>query len=43
LPVNDEQRSMLSPYIFGGLSGLFFSNTQITAVNDFNRDALEMQ
>ena len=39
LPVNDEQRSMLSPYIFGGLSGLFFSNTQITAVNDFNRDA----
>ncbi len=39
LPINDEQRSMLSPYIFGGLSGLFFSNTQITAVNDFNRDA----
>lgn len=39
LPVNDEQRSMLSPYIFGGLSGFFFSNTQITAVNDFNRDA----
>lgn len=39
LPVNDEQRSMLSPYIFGGLSGLFFSNTQITAVNDFNRDS----
>lgn len=37
LPVNDEQRSMLSPYIFGGLSGLFFSNTQITAVNDFYR------
>ena len=39
LPVNEEQKSMLSPYIFGGLSGLFFSNTQITAVNDFNRDA----
>ena len=39
LPVNEEQKSMLSPYIFGGLSGLFFSNTQITAVNDFNRDS----
>ncbi|WP_188617466.1 type IX secretion system protein PorG [Cloacibacterium rupense] len=40
LPVNDEQKGMLSPYIFGGISGIVFSGTKITAVNDFNRDAL---
>ncbi len=25
LPVNEEQKSMLSPYIFGGISGLMFN------------------
>ena len=39
LPVNEEQKSMLSPYIFGGLSGIVYSSSQITAANDFNRDA----
>ncbi len=28
-PVNNEQRSMLSPYIFGGLGGMAFSNQKI--------------
>lgn len=28
LPVNDEQRSMLSPYIFGGLSGLYMETSK---------------
>lgn len=28
LPVNEEQRSMISPYIFGGISGLVF-NTRL--------------
>ena len=40
LPVNKEQKSMLSPYIFGGLSGIVYSSSQITAANDFKRDAL---
>lgn len=26
-PVNEEQKSMLSPYIFGGISGLMFNTT----------------
>ena len=39
LPVNEEQKSMLSPYIFGGLSGIVYSSSQITAANDFKRDA----
>ena len=32
LPVNDEQQSMLSPYIFGGISGLYMnaSNPELT-------------
>ena len=38
LPVNEEQKSMLSPYIFGGLSGIVYSSSQITAANDFKRD-----
>lgn len=40
LPVNDEQKSMLSPYIFGGISGIMFSSSQAIFVNDFNRDVL---
>ena len=27
LPVNEEQKSMISPYIFGGISGLMFNTT----------------
>lgn len=38
-PVNDQQKSLLSPYIFGGLSGIVFTAPQITLYNDFNRNA----
>lgn len=38
-PVNEEQRSMLSPYIFGGISGIVFSSKQAVLYNDFFRDA----
>lgn len=27
LPVNEEQKSMLSPYIFGGISGIMYNTT----------------
>lgn len=37
-PVNEEQKSLLSPYIFGGLSGIIFTAPQITLNNDFRRD-----
>lgn len=36
-PVNDEQKSMLSPYVFGGFGTLFYNSARITFVNDFNR------
>ena len=39
LPVNDEQQSMLSPYIFGGLGMMLAETPQATMVNDFNRAA----
>ena len=39
-PVNDQQKSLLSPYIFGGLSGIIFSTPQVTLYNDFKRDPL---
>ena len=38
-PVNDEQKSLLSPYIFGGVGGMLASTTQVTLENDFNRGA----
>ncbi|MGC4128317.1 MAG: DUF6089 family protein [Bergeyella sp.] len=38
-PVNDEQKSMLSPYIFGGIGALFAETPQLIIVNDFKRDA----
>lgn len=38
-PVNDEQKSMLSPYIFAGLGALMAETPQVTLNNDFNRDA----
>ncbi len=37
-PVNEEQKSMLSPYIFGGIGGLYANVTQLTLENDFKRD-----
>ena len=30
LPINNEQRGMLSPYIFGGLGGIMYSKRQVT-------------
>lgn len=37
-PVNDEQKGLLSPYIFGGIGGLLANTTKVNFVNDFNRD-----
>ncbi|RMZ60522.1 hypothetical protein D1632_00630 [Chryseobacterium nematophagum] len=37
-PVNNEQKSMVSPYIFGGIGGLMFDAPKATLVNDFRRD-----
>lgn len=37
LPVNEEQKSMLSPYVFGGFSGIVYSAKQAVLYNDFNR------
>lgn len=36
-PVNDEQKSLLSPYIFGGVGALYASTTQASVNNDFKR------
>ncbi|WP_179470883.1 DUF6089 family protein [Chryseobacterium sp. H1D6B] len=38
-PVNNEQISMLSPYIFGGIGAMMFDAPKATLVNDFRRDA----
>lgn len=38
-PVNDEQKSLLSPYIFGGIGGILANTVQATLENDFRRDA----
>ncbi|MBB4808083.1 hypothetical protein HNP38_003423 [Chryseobacterium defluvii] len=38
-PVNNEQVSMLSPYIFGGIGALMFDAPKATLVHDFRRDA----
>ncbi len=37
-PVNDEQKSLLSPYIFGGIGGMITNIMQATINHDFNRD-----
>lgn len=37
-PVNDEQKGLLSPYIFGGIGGLIANTTKVNFVNDFKRD-----
>lgn len=36
-PVNNEQKSLVSPYIFGGIGGLLASATKVTLENDFKR------
>ncbi|SFI43763.1 type IX secretion system protein PorG [Halpernia frigidisoli] len=38
-PVNNEQKSLLSPYIFGGLGGMITDVAQSQLSFDFNRDA----
>ena len=38
-PVNDEQKSLLSPYVFGGIGGMYANVTQVSIENDFNRTA----
>lgn len=38
LPVNNEQKSMLSPYVFGGVGALFYTAKRITFVTDFIKD-----
>ena len=38
-PVNDEQKSLLSPYVFGGIGGMLANSTRVSLVNDFRRDA----
>lgn len=37
-PVNDEQKSLLSPYIFGGVGAMLASTPQLIVENDFRRD-----
>ncbi len=37
-PVNDEQKGLLSPYIFGGIGGMLAYTPQLIVENDFNRD-----
>ena len=38
-PVNDEQKGMVSPYIFGGIGGILMNTPRVVVTNDFNRDA----
>lgn len=37
-PVNDEQKGMLSPYIFGGVGALLTNASKLTVAHDFRRD-----
>lgn len=39
LPVNDEQKAMLSPYIFGGVGALYASVSNLIIAHDFKRDS----
>lgn len=36
-PVNDEQRSMISPYVFGGLGAMIVNTPQVVMEHDFRR------
>lgn len=40
-PVNDEQKSLLSPYIFAGLGALIAETPQLVIENDFYRNAAD--
>jgi hypothetical protein len=37
-PVNDEQKSLLSPYVFGGIGAIYASTPQVGVEADFRRD-----
>lgn len=37
-PVNEEQKSMLSPYVFGGIGGMYANVSQAVINVDFQRD-----
>lgn len=39
LPVNNEQESMISPYIFTGIGGLMYDAPKATVQHDFRRNA----
>lgn len=39
LPINEEQKSMVSPYIFGGIGALLAENPQMVITHDFRRNA----
>lgn len=38
-PANNKHKAMLSPYIFGGIGGLFYDIQRVSIDNDFKRDA----
>lgn len=37
-PVNEEQKGMLSPYVFGGVGAMIFDANQASVHHDFKRD-----
>lgn len=37
--VNNEHKSFLSPYVFGGIGGMLYANRRVTMHNEFVRDA----
>ena len=39
LPINNEQMSMVSPYIFGGIGGIMFDSPKATLTHDFKRNS----
>ncbi|MCQ4035619.1 type IX secretion system protein PorG [Kaistella montana] len=36
-PVNDEQKNLLSPYVFGGVGAMLMNVEKLVVVHDFNR------
>ena len=36
-PVNDEQKSLLSPYVFGGVGAMLMNSTRLVVEHDFKR------
>lgn len=37
-PTNEEQKSMVSPYVFGGVGAMMFDANQVSVHHDFKRD-----